>query len=219
MDTYTLIVFAIIAAFVAVFWKAAQWAMNSTRISRDAESLTPADLEALRETCDGLVADLRSAADECTAQVEDAIRRARETARSLQQPEAISEAEPEAPVKAAGSTVTLFEHRETDAPLSGFGQSIAAIAEEQFIPEYHLPAETSFTSDLTEDSPDDAVAACAAAPEPSQPSAQGSVERIYELADEGLTWEEIARQEGRDPAEVKLFLGLRQMRSNADHAA
>lgn len=76
MVAYQLMLYALIAGFVLVFWKAAQWAMMSTRAARDAQSLTPSDLLGLSESCEQLIMDLRTAADECTAQVEAAVRKA-----------------------------------------------------------------------------------------------------------------------------------------------
>ncbi len=76
MDTYQLTVYALIAGFVLIFWKAAQWAMASARAARDSESLTPADLMALQEACEGLISDLRDVADDATARVSMAVARA-----------------------------------------------------------------------------------------------------------------------------------------------
>lgn len=83
MDLYQLVVYALIAGFVAVFWKAAQWTLASTKAARASESLTPADLEALQEACEGLITDLRAAADESTARVAQAIERAEIVCRHL----------------------------------------------------------------------------------------------------------------------------------------
>jgi len=71
-----LMVYALIAGFVLVFWKAAQWTLASTRAARDSESLTPADLQSLQEACEGLIADLREVADEATARVNLAVQKA-----------------------------------------------------------------------------------------------------------------------------------------------
>ncbi len=76
MEYYQLMVYALIAGFVLVFWKAAQWTLASTRAARDSESLTPADLQALQEACEGLIADLREVADEATARVNLAVQKA-----------------------------------------------------------------------------------------------------------------------------------------------
>ncbi|BCW99776.1 MAG: hypothetical protein ACUVSM_07055 [Armatimonadota bacterium] len=76
MDTYQLTVYALIAGFVLIFWKAAQWAMTSARAARDSESLTPADLMALQEACEGLISDLREVADDATARVNLAVAKA-----------------------------------------------------------------------------------------------------------------------------------------------
>lgn len=76
MDFYQITVYALILGFVAVFWKASQWAMASTRAMREEQSLTPDDLLKLKDACEDLIADLRAAADESTAQVEGAIRKA-----------------------------------------------------------------------------------------------------------------------------------------------
>lgn len=218
MDTYTLLVFAILAAFVAVFWKVAQWAMNSARAARETESLTPADMEALRETCDALVADLRSAADECTAQVEEAIRKAQAAAESLAKPPSSSTTSP-LPNTAVEVPFKPFEPLHTDTRGEETSPSVAELAKAQPIPEFELPQEevaagSSFAPSLAGD-----AAVPGVEPEPAASSAQGSVERIYELADQGLSWAEIAEREARAPAEVKLFLSLREMQSGAGNAA
>ena len=76
MDIYQLTVYALIAGFVLVFWRAAQWATVSARTARDSEALTPADLMALQEACEGLISDLRAAADDATARVNLAVAKA-----------------------------------------------------------------------------------------------------------------------------------------------
>lgn len=76
MIEYQIALYALIGAFVVVFWKASQWALASARATKEAESLTPGDLDALREACEFLITDLRAAADESTAQIELAIRKA-----------------------------------------------------------------------------------------------------------------------------------------------
>lgn len=76
MEYLQLALYALIAAMVMLFWKGSQWILASTRAARESESLTPADLGALREACEVLIQDLREAADLATARVENSVRKA-----------------------------------------------------------------------------------------------------------------------------------------------
>ena len=165
---YQLIVYALIAGFVLVFWKAAPWTLASTRATRTAESLTPEDMLALKEACENLLEDLRAAADDATARVDLAVRKAEIIAAKLND----------------SLTETLS----------------AAAAVQQA-----------------------ATAALAAASQPAaaqpEPLPADPIQRMYVLADQGLSATEIARREKRTPGEVKLILDLRTMESEERRAA
>lgn len=85
METYPYILFAIFASMIYAFWKAGSWLMSNGKAVRDRESLSPADLDALTRACEDLISDLRSAADDCTARVENSIRKAEIIASKLDQ--------------------------------------------------------------------------------------------------------------------------------------
>lgn len=172
-----------------VFWKAAQWAMSSARTAREAESLTPADFEALKEACETLIADMCSTADECTARVEKAIRQA----------------------EAAVGTL----HASANADKS--------CAPRPAVPIYHLPAGDTeipeFTLPFEDTEIDQTAVVTPVTSDVPVLSPTGSVERIYQLAEQGISCEEIARREDRSPAEVKLFLDVREMQTRFTQAA
>lgn len=76
MEYLQLAFYALIAVMALLFWKGSQWVLASTRAAHESESLTPNDLNALREACEVLIQDLREAADLATARVENSVRKA-----------------------------------------------------------------------------------------------------------------------------------------------
>lgn len=181
---YQLIVYALIAGFVLVFWKAAQWTLASTRAARTAESLTPEDMLALKEACENLLEDLRAAADDATARVDLAVRKAEIIAAKLND--------------SLPMTSVLVQAEPDEQPQTETLSAAAAVQQA-------------------------ATAALAAASQPAaaqpEPLPADPIQRMYVLADQGLSATEIARREKRTPGEVKLILDLRTMESEERRAA